>query len=433
MGKHDRHRAASQEKDWDHPSAVDMGDGPHGNLPEGEANAGGDFEEDDESTGLPSSFAREIKIGLAALGALLLVLLVVVWSRLRQSEETPPPEKVAGAQQADTQSPTAETSTSSAKAPRELTATEPKQPFLPPRQAQASAAQARGFGSESGGPAPANPFGSQGGPSFMPKVAKTASSAGPPVAGGDRAGSPFAAHESLPPEPPGDEVTVGEGPADPFRNKGSGLGGGAKPHPFSAPAGPADAGRATPSVGVLPAMAGSAGSTPNPLRGTAPSTGGGPDRNGPWGAAPSVAAIAQDGNLSRAQQTLASGVAAIGGSPSPEVARASSGPVAPPGTPPGRTLPVASAVVPSGPGPAGSTRRVYIVREGDTLYDIARNELGKASRWGEIYDLNWDQLGNRVDGLVPGMKLLLPDDAGHPAGMLSRNPQPTGTSSTLQR
>lgn len=432
MGKHDRHRAASQEKDWDHRSAANMGDGPHENVPEGEANPGGDFEEDAESAGLPSSFAREIKIGLAALGTLLLVLVVVVWSRVRQTEETPSPEKVAGAQPPDTQSPAAETSTSSAKGPREVTATEPKQPLLPPRQASASTGQARGFGSESGGPGPANPFGSQGGPSFMPKVAKAAGSAGPPVAGGDRPGSPFAAHDSLPPEPPGDEVTVGEGPADPFRNKGSGLAGAAKPNPFSAPAGPADAGRPPPSGGALPAMAGSADGMPNPLRGTAPSPGGGADRSGPWGTAPNVAAIAQDGGLSPAQQRSASGAAPVAASPSPEVARASSAPVAPRRTP-GRTFPVASTGVPAGPGLAGSTRRVYIVREGDTLYDIARNELGKASRWGEIYDLNWDQLGNRVDGLVPGMKLLLPDDAGQPAGMLSRNPQPPGTPSTLQR
>lgn len=89
--------------------------------------------------------------------------------------------------------------------------------------------------------------------------------------------------------------------------------------------------------------------------------------------------------------------------------------------------------MPAASRPTGQPSRVYIVKQGDTLYDIARNELGRASRWGEIYDLNWDQLGNRVDGLVPGMKLLLPEDAGQPAEVLSRNPNPPTPAPTLQR
>ncbi|MCR4414253.1 MAG: LysM peptidoglycan-binding domain-containing protein, partial [Thermoguttaceae bacterium] len=77
--------------------------------------------------------------------------------------------------------------------------------------------------------------------------------------------------------------------------------------------------------------------------------------------------------------------------------------------------------------------RVYVVREGDTLYDIARTELGKASRWGEIYDLNWNQLGNRLDGLTPGMKLVLPADAASQPEVMTRNPGPaTGSNATLR-
>ncbi|HEV3138380.1 MAG TPA: LysM peptidoglycan-binding domain-containing protein, partial [Pirellulales bacterium] len=49
---------------------------------------------------------------------------------------------------------------------------------------------------------------------------------------------------------------------------------------------------------------------------------------------------------------------------------------------------------------AGSN--VYVVEEGDTLFDIARYELGKASRWAEIYDLNRDALGEDFDYLQPG-------------------------------
>lgn len=54
-------------------------------------------------------------------------------------------------------------------------------------------------------------------------------------------------------------------------------------------------------------------------------------------------------------------------------------------------------------------RRSYTVADGDTLFDIARHELGKASRWSEIYELNRDQLGNDFNDLTPGMKLALPD------------------------
>jgi nucleoid-associated protein YgaU len=52
---------------------------------------------------------------------------------------------------------------------------------------------------------------------------------------------------------------------------------------------------------------------------------------------------------------------------------------------------------------------VYVVEEGDTLFDIARYELGKASRWAEIYDLNRGQLGTDYNYIAPGTKLMLPD------------------------
>jgi len=54
--------------------------------------------------------------------------------------------------------------------------------------------------------------------------------------------------------------------------------------------------------------------------------------------------------------------------------------------------------------------RTYTVSEGDTLFNIARYELGKASRWAEIYDLNRDVLGKDFNYLTPGMKLVLPDN-----------------------
>lgn len=53
-------------------------------------------------------------------------------------------------------------------------------------------------------------------------------------------------------------------------------------------------------------------------------------------------------------------------------------------------------------------RDIYIVAEGDTLFDIARYELGKASRWGEIYELNREALGTDFDYLQPGTELRMP-------------------------
>lgn len=57
-------------------------------------------------------------------------------------------------------------------------------------------------------------------------------------------------------------------------------------------------------------------------------------------------------------------------------------------------------------------RRVYIVQHGDTLFDIARAELGRAVRWAEIYELNRDVLGEDIENLQPGTELVLPGDAG---------------------
>lgn len=54
--------------------------------------------------------------------------------------------------------------------------------------------------------------------------------------------------------------------------------------------------------------------------------------------------------------------------------------------------------------------RVYVVQDGDTLFDIARYELGKASRWAEIYELNRAQIGSDYNFVAPGTKLMLPDE-----------------------
>jgi nucleoid-associated protein YgaU len=65
-------------------------------------------------------------------------------------------------------------------------------------------------------------------------------------------------------------------------------------------------------------------------------------------------------------------------------------------------------------------RRTYKVEAGDTLYDIAKHELGNPGRWGEIYQINRDVLGEDYDYLSPGLELVLPE--GSRRDTLTRNP-----------
>lgn len=55
-------------------------------------------------------------------------------------------------------------------------------------------------------------------------------------------------------------------------------------------------------------------------------------------------------------------------------------------------------------------RRVYVVQEGDNLFDIARFELGARAKVAELIELNRDVLGNQINYLTPGMRLVLPED-----------------------
>lgn len=57
-----------------------------------------------------------------------------------------------------------------------------------------------------------------------------------------------------------------------------------------------------------------------------------------------------------------------------------------------------------------SNSRIYEVARGETVYDIARKELGRVSRWREILELNAEQLGGDIDAIESGMKLRLPDE-----------------------
>jgi nucleoid-associated protein YgaU len=52
--------------------------------------------------------------------------------------------------------------------------------------------------------------------------------------------------------------------------------------------------------------------------------------------------------------------------------------------------------------------RLYTVRSGDSLSGIAQQQLGEASRWPEIFDLNREVITD-PDRIFPGQVLVLPN------------------------
>jgi nucleoid-associated protein YgaU len=69
--------------------------------------------------------------------------------------------------------------------------------------------------------------------------------------------------------------------------------------------------------------------------------------------------------------------------------------------------------IPSNPSPkptvaSSQGQRTYIVKEGDSLWQIASSQLGKSTRYKEILKLNADTLKKNEDNLEVGMRLHLP-------------------------
>jgi nucleoid-associated protein YgaU len=58
--------------------------------------------------------------------------------------------------------------------------------------------------------------------------------------------------------------------------------------------------------------------------------------------------------------------------------------------------------------PADGARRTYTVKSGDSFYAIARNVLGDASRWEEVYALNRDLVHGDPTRLQVGHVVVLP-------------------------
>jgi len=59
---------------------------------------------------------------------------------------------------------------------------------------------------------------------------------------------------------------------------------------------------------------------------------------------------------------------------------------------------------------AKGRRRTYIVKPGDSLSKIAKELLGDASRWPEIYELNKDVIGDDPNLIHPNQQFVIPAD-----------------------
>ena len=68
---------------------------------------------------------------------------------------------------------------------------------------------------------------------------------------------------------------------------------------------------------------------------------------------------------------------------------------------------LAALLAPTG-SPAQTCGKDYVLKQGDTLADIARTVYGSASQWSIIYYANQDRLGDNTTLLVPGLAIKVP-------------------------
>ena len=58
-------------------------------------------------------------------------------------------------------------------------------------------------------------------------------------------------------------------------------------------------------------------------------------------------------------------------------------------------------------GGSSTATKIYVVKSGDSLSKIAKNEYGNANAWNTIYEANRDILKD-PDKIFPGQKLKIP-------------------------
>ena len=61
----------------------------------------------------------------------------------------------------------------------------------------------------------------------------------------------------------------------------------------------------------------------------------------------------------------------------------------------------------------------YVVKSGDNLWNISKNNLGDATKWGEVYKLNHELIGSNPGLIQPGTELTLPGTADGAGGQLA--------------
>jgi nucleoid-associated protein YgaU len=54
--------------------------------------------------------------------------------------------------------------------------------------------------------------------------------------------------------------------------------------------------------------------------------------------------------------------------------------------------------------------KTYTVKPGDSLWKIAKLQLGSGSKWESVYEANRETVGPDPNKIFPGQKLVLPND-----------------------
>jgi nucleoid-associated protein YgaU len=54
-------------------------------------------------------------------------------------------------------------------------------------------------------------------------------------------------------------------------------------------------------------------------------------------------------------------------------------------------------------------KQIYVVKSGDSLSKIAKELMGDAKRWPEIYELNKELIGDDPNLIHPGQELKIPE------------------------